>query len=102
MLATAATALLIGCVYASATPLEGPDGQPGWFWIWCKTEKRNCERKSEEVCPHGYVLADVNENAGASFSAYKSAYVTPAYRGYMVIKCRGTAADVADGGDDGG
>jgi hypothetical protein len=98
----ASTVLLVGCVYSSATPINGPDGQPGWFSIWCKGEKGNCDKKSNETCPQGYELVDMSENAGASFAAYKSAYVVPSYRGYMVIKCHGAATEAADGGDDGG
>jgi hypothetical protein len=102
LLAATVTGLLVGCSRSSATPVNGPDGQPGWFSVSCKGEKKNCDEKSGEVCPYGYELVDMSENAGTTFASYKSAYVTPSYRGYMVIKCYGAAAAVADGGDDGG
>ena len=44
----------------------------------------------------------MSENARTPFANYKSAYVVPSYRGYMLIKCYGAAAAVADAGDDGG
>ena len=74
---------------SSATPLKGPDGQPGWFYVWCKGEKKNCDEKAGEVCPQGYELIDMSENSGTTFEGYKSAYVTRSYRGYMQIKCYG-------------
>jgi hypothetical protein len=95
------TALLVGCVVSGATPVKGPDGQPGWFSIWCKGERKNCDKQSGEVCPNGYELVDMSENAGTTFVAYHSGYVFPSYRGYMVIKCYGDGGAVADGGDDG-
>jgi hypothetical protein len=103
LLVATVTALLVGCVVAGATPMNGPDGQPGWFSIWCKTEQKNCVRKSAEVCPHGYELVDMSENAGTTFVAYRSGYVYPIYRGYIVIQCHGDAGAVAvaDGGYDG-
>jgi hypothetical protein len=101
LLVATVTALLVGCAVAGATPLNGPDGQPGWFKIWCKGEQKNCDKKSAEVCPNGYDLIDVSENAGTTFVAYHSGYVYPSYRGYMAIKCYGDAGAVADGGDGG-
>src|SRR5271165_4625092 len=88
-LAATVTALLVGCSHSSATPVNGPDGQPGWFNVSCKGDKGNCDKKSDEVCPHGYELVDMSENAGTRFTSYKSAYVVPDYRGYMLIKCHG-------------
>ncbi len=102
LLAAAATMLLVGCSPSWATPVNGPDGQPGWFNVSCKVNKGNCYKKSDEICPHGYDVADLIENAGTPFSNQKSAYVLPSYRGYMLIKCSGAADGVADGGDDGG
>jgi hypothetical protein len=102
VLAATVTALLVGCSRSGATPVNGPDGQPGWFNVWCKVDQGNCDKKSNEVCPDGYELVDISENAGTPFANYKSAYVFPSYRGYMLIKCHGAAAAVADGGDDGG
>jgi len=45
----------------------------------------------------------MSENAGTTFVAYRSGYVYPSYRGYMVIQCHGDAGAVAvaDGGYDG-
>lgn len=104
MLTATVTVLLVGCRYASATPVNGPDGQPGWYSIWCKADRGNCDKKSDEVCPNGYELVDMSENAGTPFATYKSAYVYPSYRGFMLIKCHGAGAATAaaDGGDDGG
>lgn len=98
------TALLAGCNYSSARPVSGPDGQPGWFSVWCKVDRGKCAKKADEVCPYGYELNDLNENTNTTFAAYKSAYVTPSYRAYMIIKCYGpaSAAAVVDGGADGG
>src|SRR5580704_12079192 len=95
LLVATVMALLVGCIVASATPMKGPDGQPGWFNIWCKGEQKNCDEKSAETCPRGYDLVDVRESAGTSFLAYHSGYVVPSYRGYMVIKCYGDAGAIA-------
>jgi hypothetical protein len=101
LLMATVTALLVACIDASATPVNGPDGQPGWFNIWCKGEQKNCDKKSGEVCPHGYDLVDVSENTDTTVVANHSGYIFPNYRGTMVIKCHGDAGAVADGGDDG-
>jgi hypothetical protein len=98
----AVTVLLVGCRRSWATPVNGPDGQPGWFNVTCKEDKENCYKKSDEICPRGYELVDMSEKAGTTFEGYKSAYVAPSYRGYMLIKCYGATAAIADGGDDGG
>ncbi len=103
LLAATVTVLLVGCSRSSATPVNGPDGQPGWFNVSCKVERGNCDKKANEVCPRGYELVDMSETAGPQFgNYYKSAYVVTNYGGYMLIKCYGDAAAVADGGDDGG
>lgn len=92
-----AIACLVACSHASAKPVNGPDGSPGWFAISCKKDQGNCEEKAGEVCPGGYDVADASGHEGvAAFASFNqnggSGYVVPTYRGHMLIKCRGAPA----------
>jgi hypothetical protein len=96
--AIVATLCLAGCSHASATPVNGPDGQPGWFAISCKKDQGNCEEKAGEVCPGGYVTADESGREGAVVVANGNSsgswgYVVPTYHGHMLIKCKGAPAE---------
>jgi hypothetical protein len=84
-----------GCSHASAKPVNGPDGEPGWFAISCTKDQGNCEEKAGEVCPGGYEVQDHSGHVGVSgFASYGqtgvSAQVVPTYRGHM---CKGAPAE---------
>jgi hypothetical protein len=96
LMVTVAT-LIVGCSHSNATPVNGPDGQPGWFSVSCKRDQGNCEERAGEVCPNGYETANASGHAGtAAFANYDSnggtAFVVPTYHGHMLIKCHGAAA----------
>jgi len=92
---------------ASAKKVNGPDGEPGWWSIQCKTSQANCQAKAGEVCPHGYTVDDssgyVGQESSASYqatatssfgSANGSAQSHTTFRGSMLIKCKnGDASD---------
>jgi hypothetical protein len=89
--------LVAAAACASATPVNGPDGQPGWFSISCKKDQTNCYEKAGEVCPSGYVTADSQSHSGTAVNAgmtqgaaWMSAH--PTYQGDMLIKCQAGGA----------
>lgn len=43
---------------ASATPVKGPDGDPGWYVVKCKDDPSACNAEMGSACPAGYDLAD--------------------------------------------
>lgn len=97
MLFVFAISCLVGCSHASAKPVNGPDGSPGWFAISCKKDQGNCEEKAGEVCPGGYDVADASGHQGVdAFASFNqnggSGYAVSTYRGHMLIKCKGAPA----------
>jgi hypothetical protein len=91
---------LVGCG-ASSTPVNGPDGEPGWYSISCKRDQTNCEEEAGQVCPHGYVTANAGGQHGTFLMAnwsggHGSAFAAPTYQGHMLIKCKSDG----DGPDD--
>lgn len=54
--------LVVGCT--SAKPVNGPDGEPGWYLIKCENDRSNCIVKAGDVCPRGYEVADDQKSAG--------------------------------------
>jgi len=82
-----ATGLLLACG-SSATKINGPDGEPGWFAITCRRSRANCLEKAGEVCPHGYRTSSAVDHDGMYAQVSQSggtAYTT--YNGEMMIKC---------------
>ena len=61
-----AIACTVGCSYASAKPVSGPDGERGWFAISCEKEPSNCEEKAGDVCPAGYDIMDASGHHGVA------------------------------------
>jgi hypothetical protein len=93
-----AVVCVAGCSHASAKPVNGPDGEPGWFAISCKKDEGYCEEKAGDVCPGGYDVMDAAGHEGVAAVATVnpsggSAYVVPTYRGHMLIKCKGAPAN---------
>ena len=89
-----AIACVVGCSYASAKPVSGPDGERGWFAISCKKDPGNCEEKARDVCPAGYDIMDASGHHGVAAVADDSdgeGTVVPTYRGHMLIKCKRSA-----------
>ena len=89
---------LAGCESASSRPVNGPDGEPGWYSISCRQDMGNCEEEAGSVCPHGYVTANETEHERpvmvSTYNAYGgSTYVGHKYRGHLLIKCKSKRDD---------
>lgn len=47
---------LAGCGFSNGfSEARGPDGRPGWWRVTCEGDDRYCLKKSDELCPGGYV-----------------------------------------------
>lgn len=92
-----------GC-RAQSVPVNGPDGEPGWFSITCRKEAA-CREEAGDVCPYGYEVAHESGHSGVSttsdnplvaagdtISGEKKVYTT--FEGSLLVKChrRGYAA----------
>ncbi len=93
------TIVAAACVRAEATPVVGPDGQPGWFAVSCKRNQANCYEMAGEVCPGGYEIAGADSRtgvavAGAVTTGSSFVAVHPTYHGELLIKCRGAVVEV--------
>lgn len=84
-----------GCSHASAQPVNGPDGEPGWFAISCKKDEGYCREKAGDVCPAGYDVMDAAGHEGVATvdQSGASAAEVPTFRGHMLIKCKRAPAD---------
>lgn len=82
-----------GCESASSRPVNGPDGEPGWYAISCRGDMGNCEEEAGNACPHGYITADQREHEHpvvvSTYNAYGgSTFVGHKHRGNMLVKCK--------------
>jgi hypothetical protein len=85
--------LAVAACASSSRPVNGPDGEPGWYSVSCRRDMGNCEEEAGDVCPHGYITANESEHEHpvvlSTYDAYGgSTYVGHSYRGHMLIKCR--------------
>lgn len=84
---------LAACEEAESRPVNGPDGEGGWYTVSCRHDMGTCEEEAGNICPHGYVTADESESERpVAFSTYNqyggSTYVGHKYHGHMLIKCK--------------
>jgi len=81
---------------ATATPVHGPDGDPGWFAITCRRDQGNCVEKAGEVCPGGYVVAGSDGRESLSVIPTQSgSVVSTHYHGEMLVKCKAATVEAA-------
>jgi len=84
---------LLACSFASSTPVNGPDGEPGWYSVTCKRDMGNCFEEAGDRCPHGYVTEDDDRREGTVHVANYNQYggyssTVPRFRGHLLIKCK--------------
>jgi len=80
--------LVLAACGATSKPVNGPDGEPGWYSISCRRDESNCIEEAGNVCPNGYVTADAGGHEGFYVNA-QAGLATSTYRGHMLIKCKG-------------
>ena len=88
----AASALILAaCTHTSATAVNGPDGQPGWWLVRCKRTISDCEEKAGEVCPWGYIAGSQHEQHGMYLNINRGfgyANAGSTFNGSMLVRCR--------------
>jgi hypothetical protein len=78
----------VGCSSASAKPVNGPDGEPGWYMIKCEDDRANCIEKAGEACPRGYDIADDQKSVGAYAMPIGNAVFAGESSSYRIlVKC---------------
>jgi hypothetical protein len=93
VLLLALSSAIVACEGAESRPVNGPDGEGGWYTITCRHDMGNCEEEAGNLCPHGYVTADADESEHpVAFSTYNQSggttYVGHKFRGHMLVKCK--------------
>src|SRR5215472_17159217 len=82
---------------ATSTPVNGPDGEPGWHRIECRHDESSCEEEASDLCPHGYVTANRSGHVGlAAYASNVTGYSAPTFHGHMLIKCNGKHENADD------
>ncbi|HEX3343280.1 MAG TPA: hypothetical protein VHS09_01855 [Polyangiaceae bacterium] len=101
--------LLAACAHSTSTPVNGPDGAPGWYAITCRNDQSACLEAAGKACPSGYQIAHTADrtteepnaaaNAFGGFSAGMNGtpapnYTMQVYQAEMLIKCGAPATPI--------
>jgi len=83
-LTVTAAVLLVGCVPARVTSVNGPNGRPAYV-LRCGLHTERCYERAGDLCPHGYDMFD--QATGAAVVGTRNGLVGGT-RTTLLVECR--------------